>query len=64
MLLYVVLGYIRPQLLRGIRSMYQDTYGRTGATIMMHEYEKAQSRPHNGEATVKKSDPCADLTPE
>ena len=38
--MYLVLGYIRPKLLHGNISMYEDTFGRTGATIIIKENEK------------------------
>lgn len=57
--MYIVLGYIRPKLLHGDLSIYQDTFSRTGATIIIGEHEKKKARTYKNAEIPK--DPCADL---
>ncbi|XP_076394608.1 uncharacterized protein LOC105661822 isoform X1 [Megachile rotundata] len=58
-----VLGYMRPLLLHGGLSMYQDTFGRTGAKIILQEDDKKRSKlktetsKHNNTESSK-VDPC------
>lgn len=46
-----MLGYIRPQLLHANLSMYQHTFNRTGATVIMEGYENRNSRKKKIEET-------------
>lgn len=42
--MHLVLGYIRPQFLHANLSMYQYTFNRTGATVIMEQYEKRNKK--------------------
>lgn len=57
--MYIVLGYIRPKLLHGDLSIYQDTFSRTGATIIIEEHEKKKARTSKNAKIPK--DLCAHL---
>lgn len=64
-----MLGYIRPKLLHGSFSTYQDTFGRTGATVIIKEHERKSAMISEGpnvlvgkiKLSVKQPDPCADF---
>ncbi|XP_076376822.1 uncharacterized protein LOC143259254 [Megalopta genalis] len=57
-----MLGYIRPKLLHGSLSTYQDTFARTGATVMLRQHEKRTSgEAEDAKGPAKLNDPCAEF---
>ncbi|XP_078049828.1 uncharacterized protein LOC144476590 [Augochlora pura] len=57
-----MLAYIRPKLLHANLSTYQDTFARTGATVMMREHEKKTSGDAgDAKGPIKLNDPCAEF---
>lgn len=61
--MYLVLGYIRPKLLHGNVSMYEDTFGRTGATIIIKENKKKYTTSKKAEISKDNNKPdfCKDV---
>ncbi|KZC07564.1 hypothetical protein WN55_08335 [Dufourea novaeangliae] len=56
-----MLGYIRPKLLHATHSTYQDTFGRTGARVMLENNDQMTLGKVETTDTVKKNDPCVEF---
>ncbi|CAL7936440.1 unnamed protein product [Xylocopa violacea] len=57
-----IYGYMRPKWLHGNLSMYQDSFSRTGAMIIVQDHEKKNASKNNTiESKIKKHSLCVDL---
>lgn len=59
--MHLVLGYIRPQFLHANLSMYEHTFNRTGATVIMKQYEDKNSRKKIEESKDNNKELCTSL---
>lgn len=62
--MYLVLGYIRPQLLHANLSMYEHTFNRTGATVILEEYENKNKNKKIEESKNNNKEICTSLDHE